>query len=101
MCYLFGGSWDASTRCGSRCSNWNNVPLTLNANIGGRGFADTEESNVMTSMTKEKELTSGWVHWPSLMGKYKTEGDAGLVWKQKVLQAIYYEKTRKLIFRNY
>ena len=37
---LFGGGWDVTTRCGSRCSDWNDVPLSLNAFFGGRGFAE-------------------------------------------------------------
>lgn len=39
---ILGGNWNNAAKCGSRASNWNNSPLNLNANISGRGVADTD-----------------------------------------------------------
>lgn len=41
---LFSGNWNNGAYCGSRGSNWNNSPLTLNSNIGVRGVSETRIS---------------------------------------------------------
>lgn len=38
---LLGSNWDNGAHCGSRCSNWNNSALNLNANYGSQGASDT------------------------------------------------------------
>jgi hypothetical protein len=38
---IFGSNWNNSVICSSRSVNWNNSPLSLNSNYGGRGVADT------------------------------------------------------------
>ena len=37
---LLGGYWNSGASCGSRCSIWNNGPLTLSAGCGARGVAE-------------------------------------------------------------
>jgi hypothetical protein len=36
----FGGGWGNGVNCGSRGSEWNNSPLTLNSNVSSRGVAE-------------------------------------------------------------
>jgi hypothetical protein len=52
----FGGNWNNSAKCGSRRSNWNNSPLTLNSNNSSRGVTDTgEESNSLADSSSLSE----------------------------------------------